>query len=892
MANPIKRKDLYEGGNPFLEVAEGIKEYLTLAARAKKASQELAAEMLNASKVQSPNTKQGQQGITEQSKEIAKLEAEVKRLTGAMDALTKEYDKLTASGKRYENQTKKLTDEQKLALKIEALKAKETTALAGSYAQLSARLSRLLAEQKNFTAIGSEQWKKYNKEIADVNKTLKEADASHGTFGRNVGNYEGALGRLKAGWLGITAGVAAVVAAGHKFIEFGEEAIKLAMDEEKAEARLRLALDGNEEAMQRMTRVRNKMFHTTLFSKDEINNALNYALSLGRSEEQTNKLMQAAAGLARVEGTDLQSALTKLQGTYEGVKGRLARYAGEIKTMTTEQLKAGDAVDLIAEKLGKFGSEGLDTSTGKIVMAKKAWEEFTEHLGMKVLPVLGELLTIFNAKVIGSESAKEQLLKQQISATEQLIALDAKRGADIPARKEKLDMLKYELSMLQQQAAFQERIDKINRTKAGNEKALKAGPQYYPVSAERDKELFKQQEDAAKEAAKVRKQQEEEARKNMIAAAEEQGKMYEQALKEQEKLEQDYYKMRVDLGVASQDEIIQNEMDAAMKSAEFRLLLEKGTAEEIAKAREEIYQRALKKSAGGTASGEDGVDMSGAPMPAYLKDPIKAIDGNKGWQSWLQENLKYVEAFASAAQKILGGVSEAMKINQQKELDASEQKYTREEEMLQKQLDSKAISNEQYNLKKAQLDKKRAAEEERIRREYAKKQKQIAIIQAIINTALGVTQALAQEGPIGIITGALVALAGAYEISIISGQEFEKGGHGKLGKEGMRLRGKRHRQGGISLGELGTAEDGEYFGVINRGATERYKDDLPLIFDALNSQRFESMFRPNTVNVKVDAPYNRQIYQELAKPKPQQSVLTTEQFIIIQTGNYTQRVRR
>ena len=50
------------------------------------------------------------------------------------------------------------------------------------------------------------------------------------------------------------------------------------------------------------------------------------------------------------------------------------------------------------------------------------------------------------------------------------------------------------------------------------------------------------------------------------------------------------------------------------------------------------------------------------------------------------------------------------------------------------------------------------------------------IAQAIANTAVGVTEALKQSGPLGIALGVLVAAAGAIEIATIQAQEFATGG--------------------------------------------------------------------------------------------------------------------
>ena len=86
------------------------------------------------------------------------------------------------------------------------------------------------------------------------------------------------------------------------------------------------------------------------------------------------------------------------------------------------------------------------------------------------------------------------------------------------------------------------------------------------------------------------------------------------------------------------------------------------------------------------------------------------------------------------------------------------------------------LANQQAaEIEKVKLKGGTEAEIEAIEKKFAKKRQQNAIIQATINTAIGVTQALAQGGVLGIITGLLVAAAGAIEIATISSQKFAKG---------------------------------------------------------------------------------------------------------------------
>ena len=192
--------------------------------------------------------------------------------------------------------------------------------------------------------------------------------------------------------------------------------------------------------------------------------------------------------------------------------------------------------------------------------------------------------------------------------------------------------------------------------------------------------------------------------------------------------------------------------------------------------------------------------------------------------------------------------------------------------------------------KKAALEKKQKAESEKLNKEYAKKQQQVAIIQAIINTALGVTQALGgSPPPLNFILAALVGIAGGVEIGTISSQQFAEGGHGEIDKKkGGVLSGKRHSQGGIKLPGIGEAEGGEYFAIINRDATRRYANQLPLLFDSINNQRYEQMFsrRGINMNVNVNDRYGKEMLSEMKRKKTETRTYQEGNFMVYETGNY------
>lgn len=135
--------------------------------------------------------------------------------------------------------------------------------------------------------------------------------------------------------------------------------------------------------------------------------------------------------------------------------------------------------------------------------------------------------------------------------------------------------------------------------------------------------------------------------------------------------------------------------------------------------------------------------------------------------------------------------------------------YLQETEALQKQqLEKERIAKKEEQLKKKQdeLEKKRKKQE--------KAQK---LVSATINTATGVTQALAAyPPPASMIMAAVVAAMGAAQISLISAQKYANGGQ---------IDAPSHQQGGYKIPtKRGVAElEGNEF-VVNKRTTQQNLD--------------------------------------------------------------------
>ena len=121
----------------------------------------------------------------------------------------------------------------------------------------------------------------------------------------------------------------------------------------------------------------------------------------------------------------------------------------------------------------------------------------------------------------------------------------------------------------------------------------------------------------------------------------------------------------------------------------------------------------------------------------------------------------------------------------------------------QAELDNiKGIRNERIRAKKTEEIEAKFAEKTR---KHKEKMKKVKVMEAISNTALGITAAWDEPFPLNVMLAAMIAAAGAMQIKAIKAQKYQYGGM---------VGGKRHSQGGTMI----EAEQGEF--VMSRDAVD------------------------------------------------------------------------
>lgn len=205
---------------------------------------------------------------------------------------------------------------------------------------------------------------------------------------------------------------------------------------------------------------------------------------------------------------------------------------------------------------------------------------------------------------------------------------------------------------------------------------------------------------------------------------------------------------------------------------------------------------------------QDTVDTIGDLFSSMLEFEIEEAEEKLNQITKLQEEA--VERVSQSKDR-LEELNDKLKESSGAQLEAYKTQIADEMLLLQER--------EQEERRLAKEKEKREKELEKKQRQQRKAEAATQLVQSIINTALAVTKAFAEFGPIlGPIFGAIISALGAIQQGIIIKQMS------KL-EDGGLLRGKKHSQGGIPVGNTGIeVEGGEY--VVNRRSTAKY---LPLL---------------------------------------------------------------
>lgn len=232
-------------------------------------------------------------------------------------------------------------------------------------------------------------------DVSDLNKSLKAGAADVDTFGDKVG---------KAGKMIGAAFAAAAVAAAAYAVKIGIDGVKAAIEDEKAQTQLALALENATGATKgQIAETEKQILKMSLASgvaDDDLRPSLARLARATGDTEQAQKLLAMAMDISAATGKPLETVSNALGKGFEGNTAALGKLgiglsAAELKTMTFTDVQ-GKLTDLF----GGAAAANAETYSGKIARMQVAFNEAKETIGFALLPILETLMNFINQNAL------------------------------------------------------------------------------------------------------------------------------------------------------------------------------------------------------------------------------------------------------------------------------------------------------------------------------------------------------------------------------------------------------------------------------------------------------------------------------------------------------------
>jgi hypothetical protein len=260
-------------------------------------------------------------------------------------------------------------------------------------------------------------------DVDNLNKSLKAASKDVDTFGDKMGKVGKMVGAAFA---------AATVAAGAYAIKIGVEGVKAAIEDEKAQTQLALALENATGATNAQIAATEQsilqMSLATGVADDQLRPALGRLVRSTGDITKAQDLLTTALDIATATGKPLETVANALGKAYDGNTASLGKLgiglsAAELKTMSFTDVQ-GKLTDLF----GGAAAKNADTYAGRIARMQVAFDEAKETIGFALLPILEKVINFINKNALpvinafaGAFSGNNTGLSQVISVVGDII---------------------------------------------------------------------------------------------------------------------------------------------------------------------------------------------------------------------------------------------------------------------------------------------------------------------------------------------------------------------------------------------------------------------------------------------------------------------------------------
>lgn len=644
---------------------------------------------------------------------------------------------------------------------------------------------------------------KVKSDTKEAESGIKKVTADLNKLQKTVKNSD--VAKLGKAFTGVTSSISAAVTTLKKLNDGINETAALYKTQIEAEKKLEAAAKNNpyltSKSVQSLKEYAGELEKISMVGDEELLPFMAQLASAGRTQEEIQKIMAAALDISASGTMSLDTAVKSLNATFAGTAGAFGKTNLQVKNLTKEELQQGKAIEILAKQYNGLAAAAvtadkkLENAQGNFKEAlgqitnssSNTWQEFWAgfyNKGAETINALNSYLENLSRNLaIGgiNRSVREgvtYVMKQyNDSATGETVGgehymdtayleflkkeLELKRSLS-NEEENALIYIKEELRLRQKKQAYEAELQKQEEEK------LKA------------KLAEEEAEDKASAArAKARQQYQDSLAKleNELKAREQLGEV----ISEQEKAQLRYnnavnaYIALMSTGLFTgnyKTEVAAREQIAKWGEASGNAV----NYEELEKLIQEFQKDDLKKSLKEQLENLDklaeGLDQNTDLYKKYV-DVRKKLEEEITQQQ--KENIAkqlsnlndYFSQVAEITKSITDTISKANEARQQEELTSLSEQYT-----------DGLISYEEFCDKKAEINKKAARDQYKLDMYNWT----ASLLTATANIAQGISKAIAEGGPAGIITGALVSAAGAAQIaSIIASKptapKFANGGY-------------------------------------------------------------------------------------------------------------------
>jgi hypothetical protein len=237
-------------------------------------------------------------------------------------------------------------------------------------------------------------------DVDNLNKSLKTASADVETFGDKMGKVGKMVGAAFA---------AAAAAAGAYAIKIGVEGVKAAIQDEKAQTQLALALENATGATNAQIAATEQsilqMSLATGVADDQLRPALGRLVRSTGDITKAQDLLSVALDVSTATGKPLETVANALGKAYDGNTAALGKLgiglsAAELKTMDFTQVQGR-----LSDLFGGAAARNADTYAGRIARMQVAFDEAKETIGFALLPILEKVINFINQNALPAINA-------------------------------------------------------------------------------------------------------------------------------------------------------------------------------------------------------------------------------------------------------------------------------------------------------------------------------------------------------------------------------------------------------------------------------------------------------------------------------------------------------